>query len=88
MQYSFSFCRRKLSKVSKGKVLERARVLCEFENEEYIDIEVPEECSGPDAEIVRKIREEDVESTIKDLINRGNAELLKRNALEIKNEAK
>lgn len=83
----FSLCR-KLSKVSKGKVLERARVLYEFENEEAVDVEVPEEYSGPDAELVRKIREEDVEETLKDLINRGNAELLKRDALDIKNKAK
>lgn len=51
-------------------------------------IKVLGEYSSPDAELVRKIREEDVEATIKDLINRGNAELLKRNALDIKDEAK
>ena len=71
----------------RGKVVERARVLCEFENEEDIDVEVPEEYSGPDAELVKKIRDDDVESTVNDLINKGNAELLKRDALDVKDKA-
>lgn len=79
---------RGVSEKAQAQIVERAKVLYEIENEEDIDVEVPEEYSGPDAELVRKIREEDVESTIKDLINRGNAELLKRNALDIKNKAK
>ena len=79
---------RGVSEKAQAQIIERAKVLYEIENEEDIDVEVPEEYSGPDAELVRKIREEDVESTIKDLINRGNAELLKRNALDIKTKAK
>lgn len=83
----FSLCK-KLSKISKGKVLERARVLCEFENEEVVDVEVPEEYSGPDAELVKRIRDEDVEATLNDLVNRGTAEMMKRDALNLKNKAK
>lgn len=79
---------RGVSEKAQAQIIERAKVLYEIENEEDVDVEVPEEYSGPNAELVRKIREEDVESTINDLINRGNAELLKRNALDIKNKAK
>lgn len=82
----FSYCKT-LSAASREKVVERARVLCEFENEEDIDVEVPEEYSGPDAELVKKIRDDDVESTVNDLINKGNAELLKRDALDVKDKA-
>ena len=83
----FSYCKT-LSAASRGKVVERARVLCEFENEETVDVEVPEEYSGPDAELFKRIRDEDVETTLKDLVNRGTAEMIKRDALDIKNKAK
>ena len=77
-----------VSEKAQAQIVERAKVLYEIENEEDIDVEVPEEYSGPDAELVKKIRDDDVESTVNDLINKGNAELLKRNALDIKNKAK
>ena len=77
-----------MSAASRGKVVERARVLCEFENEEAVDAEVPEEYSGPDAELVKRIRDEDVEATLNDLVNRVTAEMMKRDALNIKNKAK
>lgn len=78
---------RGVSEKAQAQIIERAKVLYEIENEEDIDIEVPEEYSGPDAELVRKIREEDVEETLKDLLNRGNVEMMKRNLLNIKDEA-
>ena len=78
---------RGVSEKAQAQIVERARALYEFENEENIDIDVPEEYSGPDAELVKKIRDDDVESTVNDLINKGNAELLKRDALDVKDKA-
>lgn len=37
--------------------------------------------------LLKKIRDDDVESTVNDLINKGNAELLKRDALDVKDKA-
>ena len=78
---------RGVSEKAQAQIVERAKVLYEIENEEDIDVEVPEEYSGPDAELVKKIRDDDVESTVNDLINKGNAELLKRDALDVKDKA-
>ena len=78
---------RGVSEKAQAQIIERAKVLYEIENEEDIDVEVPEEYSGPDAELVKKIRDDDVESTVNDLINKGNAELLKRDALDVKDKA-
>lgn len=78
---------RGVSEKAQAQIVERAKVLYEIENEEDMDVEVPEEYSGPDAELVRKIRDDDVESTVNDLINKGNAELLKRDALDVKDKA-
>ena len=65
---------RGVSEKAQAQIVERAKVLYEIENEEDIDVEVPEEYSGPDAELVKKIRDDD-------------AELLKRDALDIKDKA-
>ena len=65
---------RGVSEKAQAQIVERAKVLYEIENEEDIDIEVPEEYSGPDAELVKKIRDDD-------------AELLKRDALGVKDKA-
>ena len=78
---------RGVSEKAQAQIVERAKVLYEIENEEDIDVEVPEEYSGTDAELVKKIRDDDVESTVNDLINKGNAELLKRDALDVKDKA-
>lgn len=80
-QELFSYCRA-LSAASRGKIMERARVLYELENDD-IDIEVPEEYSGADAELVRRLREEDVKETIRECINKGDAELMRRDALKL-----
>ena len=63
-----------VSEKAQAQIVERAKVLYEIENEEDIDVEVPEEYSGPDAELVKKIRDDD-------------AELLKRDALDVKDKA-
>lgn len=78
---------RGVSEKAQAQIVERAKVLYEIENEEDIDVEVPEKYSGPDAELVKKIRDDDVESTVNDLINKGNAELLKRDALDVNDKA-
>ena len=65
---------RGVSEKAQAQIVERAKVLYEIENEEDIDVEVPEEYSGPDAELVKKIRDDD-------------AELLKRDALDVKDKA-
>ena len=79
---------RGVSEKAQAQIIERAKVLYEIENEDDIDAEVPEEYSGSDAELVKRIRDEDVETTLKDLVNRGTAEMMKRDALDIKNKAK
>lgn len=52
---------RGVSEKAQAQIVERAKVLYEIENEEDIDVEVPEEYSGPDAELVKKIRDDDAE---------------------------